>query len=52
MFLLLVGSLIAGIFGMNFHYMPELSWRYGYPISLVLMLVVLGLLVRDTNKPY
>ncbi len=32
-------TLIAGIFGMNFHYMPELSWRYGYPISLALMLV-------------
>ena len=31
-------TLIAGIFGMNFHYMPELNWRYGYPISLVLML--------------
>jgi len=30
--------LIAGIFGMNFHYMPELSWHYGYPISLVIML--------------
>ena len=28
-------TLIAGIFGMNFHYMPELDWRYGYPISLV-----------------
>jgi magnesium transporter len=32
-------TLIAGIFGMNFRYMPELNWRYGYPISLVLMLV-------------
>jgi magnesium transporter len=31
-------TLIAGIFGMNFHYMPELSWHYGYPLSLVLML--------------
>jgi len=31
-------TLIAGIFGMNFHYMPELSWRYGYPISLAVML--------------
>jgi magnesium transporter len=30
-------TLIAGVFGMNFHYMPELSWRYGYPISLALM---------------
>jgi magnesium transporter len=32
-------TLIAGIFGMNFHYMPELNWHYGYPISLALMLV-------------
>lgn len=31
-------TLIAGIFGMNFHYMPELDWRYGYPISLAVML--------------
>ena len=27
-------TLIAGIFGMNFHYMPELDWRYGYPASI------------------
>jgi magnesium transporter len=31
-------TLIAGVFGMNFHYMPELGWHYGYPISLALML--------------
>jgi magnesium transporter len=31
-------TLIAGIFGMNFHYMPELSWRLGFPLSLALML--------------
>jgi magnesium transporter len=30
-------TLIAGIYGMNFHYFPELSWHYGYAISLVLM---------------
>jgi magnesium transporter len=32
-------TLIAGIFGMNFHYMPELNWHFGYPISLALMLI-------------
>jgi len=32
-------TLIAGVFGMNFHYMPELNWHYGYPISLALMLI-------------
>ena len=35
--ILLPPTLIAGIFGMNFHYMPELNWHYGYPISLALM---------------
>jgi len=38
-------TLIAGIYGMNFHDMPELGWRYGYPLVLILMLAVaLGLL--------
>src|SRR5947209_6533896 len=36
---LLPPTLIAGIFGMNFHYIPELNWRYGFPLSLGLMLV-------------
>jgi magnesium transporter len=31
-------TLIAGVFGMNFHYMPELDWHYGYPVSLAVML--------------
>ena len=35
-------TLVAGIFGMNFHYMPELNWHYGYPISLALMLATRG----------
>jgi magnesium transporter len=32
-------TLIAGIFGMNFHYMPELDWKWGYPAALALMFV-------------
>jgi magnesium transporter len=32
-------TLIAGIYGMNFHDFPELSWPFGYPMALVLMLV-------------
>lgn len=31
-------SLIAGIYGMNFHDIPELSWRFGYLWALALML--------------
>ena len=32
-------TLIAGIYGMNFERMPELSWHYGYPMALGLILV-------------
>ncbi|MDP1956741.1 MAG: magnesium/cobalt transporter CorA [Rhodocyclaceae bacterium] len=30
-------TLIASIYGMNFRFMPELEWQYGYPFSLALM---------------
>jgi magnesium transporter len=30
-------GLIAGVYGMNFHNMPELGWRWGYPLALVTM---------------
>jgi magnesium transporter len=33
-------TLIAGIYGMNFDFMPELKWRYGYVGALVAMLAV------------
>jgi len=36
-------TLIASIYGMNFHHMPELDWRLGYPLAL-LMLVSSGVL--------
>lgn len=32
-------TLIAAIYGMNFQYMPELNWKFGYPFSLLLMLL-------------
>ena len=31
-------TVIASIYGMNFHFMPELSWRWGYPLSVFLMI--------------
>ena len=31
--------LVAGIYGMNFHFMPELSWLYGYPYGLALIAI-------------
>jgi magnesium transporter len=35
--IILVPTLIAGIYGMNFHTLPELTWRYGYAYALALM---------------
>ena len=35
--------LVAGIYGMNFHYMPELAWPDGYPFGLA-MIVLSGVL--------
>jgi len=47
----LPATLIASIFGMNFEYMPELSWKYGYPYSLFLMVAVtLALLLWVRRK--
>lgn len=31
-------SWIAGIYGMNFTYLPEKDWRYGYPLTMLLMI--------------
>ena len=39
-------TLIAGIYGMNFENMPELSWDLGYPVVLaVIASVCIGLYV-------
>ncbi len=35
--IILVPTLIAGIYGMNFRHMPELNWLLGYPFALGLM---------------
>jgi magnesium transporter len=42
--ILAVPTAIAGIYGMNFEHMPELHWRYGYPlVLLVTLLICVGL---------
>lgn len=33
-------TLVAGMYGMNFHDMPELSWRWGYPCGLALIALI------------
>ena len=38
-------TFIAGIYGMNFKFMPELEWHWGYPTALIIMLIVVGFMV-------
>ena len=38
--ILIVPTLIAGIYGMNFDYMPELHWTLGYPFALALIVSI------------
>jgi len=35
-------TFIAGIYGMNFKFMPELEWHWGYPMALIVMLLIVG----------
>ena len=48
--LLAVPTALAGIYGMNFEYMPELSWRYGYPMVLLVMGTILTLMYRAFKR--
>jgi len=38
-------TFIAGVYGMNFKYMPELEWRWSYPIVWLVMIVVSALML-------
>jgi magnesium transporter len=33
-------TLIAGWYGMNFRYMPELEWPYSYPVVIVVSIII------------
>lgn len=35
-------TLITGIYGMNFKYMPVIAWRFGCPLVIVVMLLLAG----------
>jgi magnesium transporter len=49
--IILVPTLIAGIYGMNFRGMPELHWAVGYPLALGLMVVsAVGLYLAFRRK--
>ena len=48
--ILAVPTAVAGIYGMNFQHMPELTWVWGYPAVLVGIVVVCGVLFWRFRK--
>ncbi|MFC5678714.1 magnesium/cobalt transporter CorA [Aeromicrobium endophyticum] len=45
-----VPTAIAGVYGMNFEHMPELSWTYGYPMCLAVIAGLCGYIYRRFKK--
>ena len=45
-------TIITGIYGMNFKFMPELNLQYAYPITLGIMflIILVGIVVFKINK--
>ncbi|GGH71523.1 MAG: magnesium/cobalt transporter CorA [Bacteroidetes bacterium] len=39
-------TFVAGIYGMNFEYMPELQWKYSYPVFWGIMIIVTAIMIR------
>jgi magnesium transporter len=45
-----IPTMVAGIYGMNFDNMPELEWRFGYPLVVSLTAIAVALLHRQFKK--
>ena len=46
-------TFIAGIYGMNFESMPELKWKWGYPLVWMVMLIItIGMFVYFKRKKW
>ncbi len=43
-------TFIAGVYGMNFHHMPELAWPWGYGVIWLVMLLIAGCMVYYFKK--
>lgn len=43
-------TFIAGVYGMNFKYLPELNWEYGYASFWVISAIITGFLLRFFKK--
>lgn len=45
-----IPTMVAGIYGMNFDFMPELHWKFGYPVVISSLLVITVALYRKFKK--
>jgi magnesium transporter len=48
--LIAVPTLITGVYGMNFQFIPELQWKFGYPACLLVIAVVCAVLYRGFKR--
>ncbi|MFF3488697.1 magnesium and cobalt transport protein CorA [Streptomyces sp. NPDC002701] len=48
--LIAVPTMAVGVYGMNFDHMPELTWRYGYPAVLTVIVTVCALIYRALRR--
>ena len=45
-----VPTMVAGVYGMNFDVMPELRWKFGYPLVVGSLVLVTAILYRKFKK--
>jgi magnesium transporter len=43
-------TFIAGVYGMNFHYLPELSWKYAYPVWWLIVIAISSIMIIFFKK--
>ena len=48
--LVAVPTMVAGVYGMNFKYMPEIEWVWGYPVALGTMVLIDAYLIYRFRK--
>jgi len=47
-----VPTAVAGIYGMNFDFMPELHWKFGYPAVILVIVIICLLLYRGFKRSH
>jgi magnesium transporter len=43
-------TFLAGVYGMNFRFMPELTWKFGYPMVWIISLLIIAVMLLFFRK--